>query len=99
MYDVLSLDELEIKILFKKNTYQLQLLSNFHPEQPGGLSLNILVDQVDFVLGEGAVHVTVHNTVAVARPAAFWVDKLIEQVHLFDEVPAKTADQVIKVVL
>ena len=71
-------------------------LPQLHAKLTSSLRLDPFVDGVDLVLGEGPMHVTVHDAVAVASAALLM--KLVDHLDLFDEVAADTADQVVEVI-
>lgn len=78
--------------------YHRSASPDLHTEQLLGLLPNLLMHHVDLCLGQRALHVAVHQAVAVAVAAMLLVEKLVHQADLFHQVAPDAANHLVEIV-
>ena len=56
------------------------------------------MNHIHFILSQSLIHTSVNDSVAMTSLLFLWVEKLIHQIDLLDEIAPDISDNVVKVV-
>ena len=82
---------------FKYETIKDLALAYFHAELLPAVCLDVLVNHVDFVFGQRAIHRSVDDAIGLRGALLLLVVELVDEQHLLDEVTADRSHEIAQV--